>query len=252
MNIEVCGLNVNYIVKGKGENVLIIPGWGTTIDTYMTLIDDVSNYCKVYCLDMPGCGKTDEPREAYSVDDYVDFIISFIEKNKIKKLSLIGHSNGGRIIIKMMSRRKLSFEVDKVVLIASAGLVHNSFKKVALKSFRKVFDNRFFRRFFGKQIDSFKKSIASTDYMNASPVMRKTLVKIVNEDLRDNLKDIDVPVLLLFGEKDDAVPFKDGKVMNRLIKNSGLVKFENCGHFLFLEQRVRVDLILRSYFNDGN
>ena len=252
MNIEVCGLNVNYIVKGKGKVILLIPGWGTTIDTYMTIIDDVSCYSKVYCLDMPGCGKTDEPKDAFSVDDYVDFIVSFIVKNKIKRLSLIGHSNGGRIILKMMSRRKLPFEVDKICLIASAGLVHTSFKKVILKSFRRIFDNRFFRRFFNKKIDSFKKKIASTDYLNASPIMRKTLVKIVNEDLRDNLKDINVPVLLLFGEKDTAVPFKDGKIMNKLIKNSGLVKYEGCGHFLFLEQRGRVDLILRSYFNDGN
>ena len=252
MNIEVCGLNVNYVVKGEGENVLLIPGWGTSIDTYMTLIEDVSCYSKIYCLDMPGCGKTDEPKNPFSVDDYVDFIVSFIAKNRIKNLSLIGHSNGGRIILKMMCRRKLPFEVNKVCLIASAGLVHTSFKKIILKCFRKVFDNIFFKRFFSKEIDSFKKRIASTDYLNASPVMRKTLVKIVNEDLKKNLKDINVPVLLLFGENDTAVPFKDGKIMNKLIKNSGLVKFEECGHFLFLEQRVRVDLILRSFFNDGN
>lgn len=46
-------LRVNYIKKGNGKNVLILPGWGTTIDTYETLINSISNYSNVYCLDMP-------------------------------------------------------------------------------------------------------------------------------------------------------------------------------------------------------
>ena len=53
-------LNINYIKKGTGRTALILPGWGTTIDTYMPLINSMSNYSSVYSLDMPGFGNSDE------------------------------------------------------------------------------------------------------------------------------------------------------------------------------------------------
>ena len=65
---------------------LILPGWGTTINTYMTLINSISNYATVYCLDMPGFGESQEPSTYWNIDDYVEFIIEFIKKQEIKKL----------------------------------------------------------------------------------------------------------------------------------------------------------------------
>ena len=54
INIE--NLNVNFIKKGTGNPTLILPGWGTTISTYLSLINSISTYSSVYCLDMPGFG----------------------------------------------------------------------------------------------------------------------------------------------------------------------------------------------------
>ena len=55
------GLKINYIKKGKGKTVLILPGWGTVINTYKPLIESISTYANVICLDMPGFGESDEP-----------------------------------------------------------------------------------------------------------------------------------------------------------------------------------------------
>ena len=77
-------LSINYIKKGSGKTVLILPGWGTTINTYMTLINSISNYATVYCLDMPGFGESQEPSTYWNIDDYVEFIIEFIKKQEIK------------------------------------------------------------------------------------------------------------------------------------------------------------------------
>ena len=59
--------------------VLIIPGWGTVIETYTTLINSISTYANVLCLDMPGFGKSQEPKRSWELDDYIKFIIEFIE-----------------------------------------------------------------------------------------------------------------------------------------------------------------------------
>ena len=50
--------------QGKGKTVLIIPGWATSIETYNPLIDSLSEYRTVYCLDMPGFGESEEPKES--------------------------------------------------------------------------------------------------------------------------------------------------------------------------------------------
>ena len=127
-------LKVNYIKKGEGKTVLIIPGWGTTINTYNTLIDSISSYADIYCLDMPGYGESEEPKEVWDLNKYVDFILEFIESQGIKEIDLIGHSNGGRIIIRMMNRKALKFNVDKIILIGSAGIVHEKSTKQKLKT----------------------------------------------------------------------------------------------------------------------
>ena len=117
-------LSINYIKKGNGKVVLILPGWGTTINTYMSIINSISTYSTVYCLDMPGFGESEEPNVSWNLDNYVEFVIQFLKNQNIKEVDLIGHSNGGRIIIKMMSKENLNFKVGKIILIGSAGIVH--------------------------------------------------------------------------------------------------------------------------------
>ena len=56
--------------------------------------------------------------------------------------------------------------------------------------------------------------------------------------LRPILDKVDVETLLMFGKKDDSVPFKDSRVMKKKMSNSGVVKFTG-GHFFFLEERKK-------------
>ncbi len=124
INKVIRNLKINYIKEGKGKNVLIIPGWGANIDTYRTIINSVSDYATVYCLDIPGFGDSEEPKQAWNLEEYTQFIIDFIKSEKIKELDLIGHSNGGRIIINLASKFNLKFKINKIILIGSAGIVH--------------------------------------------------------------------------------------------------------------------------------
>lgn len=72
-------LSINYIKKGNGKVVLILPGWGTTINTYMSIINSISTYSTVYCLDMPGFGESEEPNVSWNLDNYVEFVIQFLK-----------------------------------------------------------------------------------------------------------------------------------------------------------------------------
>lgn len=250
-------LKINYIKKGTGKTVLIIPGWGTVTDTYITLINSISTYASVLCLDMPGFGKSDEPKNSWNLDDYVTFIIKFIKSQNIKELDVIGHSNGGRIIIKLMSREDLDFKINKIILIGSAGIVHEkttkeNFKIKVYKFCKKFAQIKPIKKMFPSLLDKVKNHFGSADYRNASPIMRESMVKLINEDLKNLLPNIKAPTLLIWGENDTATPIADGEIMEKMIPDAGLVRIKNCSHYVFLENPSYVNLIIANFLTGGN
>ena len=221
------------------------------------MIDSISTYAKVYCLDMPGFGESQEPNISWNLDDYITFVINFIKEQNIKELDLIGHSNGGRIIIKLMSKQNLDFKVNKIILIGSAGIVHKKTltQQIKIKTYKfckKVVELKPIKKFFPNLVSKIKNSFGSEDYRKASPIMRQNLVKLVNEDLKQYLPNIKVPTLLIWGENDTATPIGDAQIMEKLIPDAGLVKIENCSHYVFLERAPYVNLIISTFLNGGN
>lgn len=257
IKVKIHNLNINYIKEGNGKAVLILPGWGTTIETYRTLINSIATYSTVYCLDMPGFGQSEEPASSWDVDDYVSFIVDFIKEQNIKELDLIGHSNGGRIIIKLMNQKNLDFNVNKIILIGSAGIVHKKtfsqiFRVKTYKFCKKVAELKPIHSLFPTLIDKVKNHFGSADYKNASPIMRQTMVKLINTDLREFLPNIKAPTLLIWGANDTATPISDAELMEKLIPDAGLVRIENCSHYVFLEQAAYVNKIIYTFLNGGN
>ena len=255
MFTEINGLKINYIAEGNGQqSVLLLHGWGSNIKLFSYIIEHLSTDFKVFAPDMPGFGESDEPKEPWSVDDYTDFVIAFCEKMGIERCYIIGHSFGGRVIIKMMSRNSLPFSVDRIVLTDSAGIRPKQTLKKKIRSRiykigKKILSSKPVAKIAPDAMENFRQKNGSADYNAASPVMRQCLVKVVNEDLTPLIPNINVPSLLIWGDKDDATPLSDGQTMETLIPDAGLVVFEGSGHYAFLEQGERFCRILDSFFN---
>lgn len=206
---------------------------------------------------MPGFGESDEPDNSWNVDNYVSFIISFIKKQNIKELDLIGHSNGGRIIIKLTNNQKLDFKVNKIILMGCAGIVHKKTleQKLRVKTFKlckKVLEFKPINTLLPNLLAKLKNSFGSEDYKNASPIMKETLVKLVNEDIRNFLPNINQPTLLIWGELDTETPMSDGEIMESLIPDVGLIRIKSCSHYVFLEKPSYVNKIIYTFLNGEN
>ena len=91
--------------------------------------------------------------------------------------------------------------------------------------------------------------MGSTDYKNASPIMRDILVKHVNTDLSKEVNQIKCPTLIIWGTKDDDVPYEDAKELESLIPDSGLVTYEGCTHYAYLERLNQTISVLKSFLN---
>jgi pimeloyl-ACP methyl ester carboxylesterase len=88
---------------------------------------------------------------------------------------------------------------------------------------------------------------ASADYKNASPVMRRTLVNLINSDMRKKLSRIDAETLLIWGERDTDTPLYMGRAMEKLIKGSGLAVINNAGHYSFLDNWPQFSAVLDAF-----
>ena len=131
MNININGYNINYEVAGEGKPVVLVHGWLTSLETMRPLQNHLSKYFKVYNLDVIGFGKSDLPNKPLNTEDFSNFLNDFLNALNIENPILIGHSNGGRMIINLAGRNLR--KINKIVLIDSAGIVPKRKPKYYIK-----------------------------------------------------------------------------------------------------------------------
>ena len=255
MNIR--GININYYDKGSGDAVLFLHGWGSDLSVFRAFLDGLSEYYRALALDLPGFGGSGEPPSGWSVSDYADFTADFLSQLEIKKIILIGHSFGGRVIIKLANRensRGEKIDIEKIILIDSAGIRPKKgpikkMRSVIYKAVKALVSAKAAREKFTWLLESWRMRNSSADYRNATQRMRECLVKIVGEDLTPCLPSISCPTLLVWGENDRDTTISDARTMERLIPDSGLVILKNAGHYSFLDQSYAFGRVLDSFLN---
>ena len=249
MNISIGNISVNYFTlgdKNTDEAVVMLHGWGSNITLFENAAKLVSEKYYVVAPDMPGFGETAEPPKAWNVDDYTDFVIEFISKLGLKRVILLGHSFGGRVIIKLVNRKNLPFEVTRLILVDSAGIRPEK-NDEQLKKEKIMKLGKKLLSFSPKLLGFFQSMVGSADYKAATPLMREVLVNVVNEDLSHLLPSITQETLLIWGTLDTATPISDAEKMESLIPEAGLARIEGVGHYSFLENPVVFEAILESY-----
>ena len=250
------GGKIAYSEYGSGEELLVIlHGWGCNKEMFAPIAEHLSKKYTVVVPDLPGFGESTEPPHPFTVGDYTDMIIDFIKCFGFKKVSLMGHSYGGRIIIKMFSSGSLPFEISRVCLVDAAGIkpkktLGQKLSLLCYKGGRRVLSLPPFKQLFPDAIERWRKKRGSADFNNASEIMKKTLVLSVNEDLTKCLKNITAPTLLFWGDKDDATPLSDAKIMEKNIPDAGLVVLEGGSHYSFLENTPFFLRVADSFFDN--
>lgn len=250
MNYKYKGLNIEYDIKGKGNPIILLHGWGTSKKTFHHLVEEIKSGYEVHTIDLIGFGKSDEPYKPMTLNDYVYFLRDYILRNNLNNPILLGHSFGGRIIIKYAS---IYEDIDKIILVDSAGIK----KRLNIKTKYKIYRYKFLKKWF-KLINNkskYQKLInqsGSNDYKNATDIMKRTLSLVINEDLKKYIKKIKQETLIIWGKDDKVTPYKDALYMKKHIKNSGLVTIENTGHFPYLENKNYFHIIMKDYLKVEN
>jgi len=261
MNINIDGYDINYKITGPDGSedapvLVVLQGWGTELGMYDSVAAAANDRYRVVQFDLPGFGASDEPREAWNVDAYADFFCSFMEALGIEKAVLLGHSYGGRVIIKLAARDSLPFKIEKIILVDSAGVMpersaSQKFRVRMYKIKRTFLTSRPVHAMFPEVIDYWMSKQGSEDYRNASPMMKKCLVMAVNEDLQHLMPSVKQEVLLVWGDLDMDTPISDAYKMEALMPNAGLAVLEGTDHFSFLYKPVEFMNIMRTFLGIG-
>lgn len=258
MKISIDGYDISYKISGPegADTLVVLQGWGTEMSLYDSVAAAVSDSYRVIQFDLPGFGNSDEPREPWNVDAYADFFCSFMEALGIKKAVLLGHSYGGRVIIKLAARENIPFEIEKIVLVDSAGVMpersaSQKFKVRMYKIKRNFLTSKPVHSMFPEVIDYWMSKQGSEDYRNASPMMKKCLVMAVNEDLQHLMPSVKQEVLLVWGDLDMDTPISDAHKMEEKMPNAALVVLTGTDHFSFLYKPVEFRNILRAFLKIG-
>ncbi|MBU3964604.1 alpha/beta hydrolase [Patescibacteria group bacterium] len=228
--VDINGIKTFTRIGGTGTPFLILHGWGGSSDSWFKVQKILAKNFQVFVLDLPGFGKSGSPPRPWDVQDYMEFVLDFLETYNIKQYYLLGHSFGGRISIKLSAQ--FSDSIIKLMLVDSAGaqpIKKKFFKRIlsSIASFVSIFSFlpgfKLFRRFFYRFI------IRSTDYLKVMGVMKETFLKVISEDLSPYLEKIKAKTMIVWGERDRITPLRDGHFMNSKIQHSDLVILP-CNH----------------------
>ena len=250
MFLKVDNLNIEYLDEGEGYPVLLLHGWGASYDTYRGVINTLKDRHRVIALNFPGCGNSDTMENPWTLDDYCDLVLKFIKTLNIENPIMFGHSHGGRVTMKMVADGMVS--PPKIVLLDSAGLIpkktfRQKWRAKSFKIIKRILTLPVIKSFSGGLLEKARRHYGSADYNAASPVLRQTMVSLVNTDLRDIIHKISCPTLLIWGENDTATPLSDAKIIESLIPDCGLCVIKGTGHFSFCERPFEAHAIINSF-----
>lgn len=206
--------------------ILVLHGWNLSAERFDLLVEELrKRKYIVFCFDLPGFGKEPVPNKPFYLSDYVDFVEKKLVDLHVEKINIIGHSFGGRIGIKMAAQNPNI--VEKLILTGAPGI--NPVPKAKVLFF--LFLAKVGNAFFSLPVISLLKDKArqllyrgakATDFYNTDKRMRETFKNIINEDLVPYLKEINLPILLVWGKEDLIVPVKVAQEMFKFLKNAKL------------------------------
>jgi pimeloyl-ACP methyl ester carboxylesterase len=182
-------------------------GWGLNRNSLRAIGVLFQRTHAVHLLDLPGFGDAPLPPADWDTIKYTDLVQQYVLDHMSAPVVLVGHSFGGRIAVRLASRRLP--QVRAIVLMAVPGLPASPFSRVRLR--RAAI--RLLRRLLtasrpivgAAPLDWHTRTFGSKDYL-AAGALRSIFVRTVNEDLTESAKAVACPVLLIWGSDDSEAP----------------------------------------------
>jgi non-heme chloroperoxidase len=249
---------------GEGQPVVLIHGWPLNNAMYEYQYQYlVQKGFRVIGISLRGFGKSDRPYGKYDFDVFSDDIKVVLEKLEIENAVLGGFSMGGAVVTHYAAKYK-GAHISKLALFAAAapswkqrdGFPYGASDEAAAGLIQTTRTNR------QQLIEDFGKGFGATETSLSAPVSNwlasissdaspyattQSIAALRDLDLRSELVKINVPVAIFHGVKDKLCDFVFAEQLHKGIKNSYIVRFENSGHALFVEEMDKFNSELEKF-----
>jgi len=217
MNFMFKGESINYnYFGGKEDTILFLHGWGGNLHSFDSTINLLKNKYNILTLTMPTIKPT---CQVWLLTDYVNLILNILKMHQYKKLFIVCHSFGFRVV----SLLDKQINICKIIITGGAGLKqHNIIENKNKQTFLKIW------KFLYNQI-------ASPDYISLSKTNKQTFKNIVNLNTI-NFVNFNCPILLFWGKQDKETPFCFAIKLKK--KNNAKMVLSKGGHFAYLEDNA--------------
>ncbi len=206
---------------GDDPRVLALHGWGRTRADWLPALG-----APALAADLPGFGASPEPPSAWGAREYAELLAPLLSEGG---WTVAGHSFGGRVAVHLAAG--WPDLVDRLVLTGVPLLRNGSTSKAPL-GYRLMKRANSLGLVSDEKMEAEKRKRGSDDYRNATGVMRDTLVRLVNEDYREQVLATKAAVQMVWGAKDTAATLAMAQEAVTLFPQAELVVSETSGHLL--------------------
>jgi pimeloyl-ACP methyl ester carboxylesterase len=229
-NINLQEQNFSYKIIGKRDKpvLLLLHGWGGSFDSFTPLEGFLSLKYRLIIPALPMFKKEDiTPKCAFSLCDYVLLVERILEQENVSCCFVIAHSFGARVAVKLNINNPKLFR--RVCIVGGAGLK----PKFNLRVWLKIRLYKLMKRFF------LHRNCGSADYQLLNEQGKKTFVNILKTDLKQEIRLLNAPTLIIVGECDAATPIYMAKRWKKLCGCATLLVYKDCGHFAYLDNTAK-------------
>jgi pimeloyl-ACP methyl ester carboxylesterase len=256
--IEIEGLRIGYERAGQGQPLVLLHGFFGDTRVWRPQLDQLSDEYQVVAWDTPGCGDSSDPPEAFRMADYARCLAGFIDALDLERPHVVGVSFGSTLALELYRQNP---RLPRTLVLAGAyagwrGSLPADVVKQRLAQTIPDLDlpaNEVVARYNSPGLLS-ESAPAGVVAQNAAimsdfhPQGMKTMVRaLAGADLRDVLPGVEVPTLVLCGDKDVRSPVKIGEDLHAQISGSRLVVMPGVGHVSNFEAPERFNAEVRLF-----
>ncbi len=258
--VEVDGLHIAYERAGSGPALVLLHGYvGDGPTTWQRQLDELCDEFTVVAWDAPGAGHSADPPERFSLDGYADCLAGFLRMLGLDALCVAGLSFGA-ILALALQRRHSAVARAMVLASAYAGWAGSLSPEVTEQRLRQAlalaeggpdaFVDALLPTMFSKPIpretmDTFRASMQAFHPRGFLAMARASA-----EDVRDVLPHVDVPTLLVYGDRDVRAPLTVAETLHAAISASKLVVFPDAGHICNIEAPDEFNAAVRDFLHE--
>ena len=235
--VEVDRRRVRYKVAGSGKPVVLVHGLAGSMRWWTTTIPALAAQYQVYLVDLPGFGSMRDFPSGFVLEEAASWLLAWMKEVGLQRVHLVGHSMGALICAHAAAQEPQA--VDCLVLVDAAGVPTN---RAVLEHIWPLMQECLFSS------PSFL-PILLYDSLRAGPLtLWRAAMAVLTHDVRDDLRLIKAPTLIIWGEKDALVPPSVGYVLRQEIAHSRLIIIKGSRHVPMMDKPRALNRALLSFF----